>query len=237
MFIRKLLFALTAAVALFSPASAADLYTKAPAYLTYPTGNGFFWGLSASGLGGTTSSTGGLPSGNLIGGKFGLDFGYTGTLGTGGFWFVEHNFNAQALQGSGAGLSLSAAFGMEQRFAVGASQAVVAQFASLLPGLSGVAMPSVPTLPNITFSPANYYVFAATFEDDVSAKLGTATGKSWLFSYGAGVGALFRASNGWLVDTSVEWKHSDTGLLVGASPVGSIQPFADAVLGTVRLKF
>lgn len=221
-------------------ARAADLPVKAPAFLTYPTGNGWFWGLSASGLGGTTSSTGGLASGNVIGGKAGLDVGFTGNIGQ-GFFFVEQNFNLQAIQGPGAGVAMSAKFGMEQRYAIGASQNIVSQAANLIPGLGGVAMPSLPTLPaGLTVSAPNWYVFAATYEDDVSSSLGTATGKSWLVSGGAGVGAIYRVSNGWAVDTSVEWKHSLQGMLIGAKStgmVGTVTPFADAYLATVRVKF
>jgi hypothetical protein len=235
--------AVCVAVVLFvaPPLRAADLPLKAPAaaspFLAYPNGNGWFWGVSASGLGGTTSSTGNLASGNLIGGKFSVDVGYTGNIGQ-GFWFVEQNFNAQAIQGPGNGLSMAATFGMEQRYAIGASQSVVSQLWGLIPGLSGVAMPSLPGLPNgLSVGPANWYGFGATYEDDVSASLGTATGKSWLFAFGAGVGALYRVSNGMVLDTSIEWKHGTQGMLIGANPLGSVNPFTDTYLATVRVKF
>ena len=228
---------LAASVLLASPLTrAADLPAKTPgalsSLLAYPTGNGFFWGLSASGLGGTTGS--GFGPGNLIGGKIGLDVGYTGTLGS-GFYFIEHNFNLQGIQGPGGAQSVSAAFGMQQRYAIGASQSTVNQFVNLVPGLGSVAMPSVPLLPGVTLAPANYYLFASTYEDDVSASVGTSTGRSWLFSYGVGTGILFRGSNGWVFDTSIEWKHSEGGMLIGAA--GTVKPLKDAYLGTVRVKF
>lgn len=234
-----ILAAALAAVALAPVARAADLpvYSKAPAYLSYPTGSGWFWGVSGSGLGGTTSSTGNITSGNLIGAKVGLDVGYTGLIGS-GFYFVEQNFNAQAIQGPGNGLAVSATFGMEQRYAIGAPQKVVSEFVNIIPGLSSIAMPSLPLLGGVSVGPANWYVFAATYEDDVSASLGTATGKSWLFAGGAGIGAIYRASNGWAIDTSIEWKHNTQGMLIGPAPIAaSVTPFADTYLATVRVKF
>lgn len=236
----KMFLALAAAALLFSPiAKAADMPVKAatvPAYLQYPLGSGFFYGGNASGFAGTTGSTGGLTSGNLIGAKVGLDVGYTGVIGS-GFWFIEQNFNAQAIQGPGNGLSVSAQFGMEQRYAYGVSQDIAAKLVSWIPGLNSIAMPSVPTISGVTFGPANYYVFAATYEDDVSASIGTATGKSWLFSYGVGTGIIWRSNKLFVFDTSIEWKHSESGLLVGSSPSGLVKPFSDAFLATGRIKF
>lgn len=236
---RKLALGLAFIGSLFASAAAfaADLPVKAlPQFMDYPLANGMFWGGNASGLAGTTGSSAGIASGNLIGAKIGADIGYTWALGT-GFAFIEQNFNLQAIQGPGNGLSVAAQFGMEQRYAYGVTQDVAAKFASLIPGLSSVAMPSLPVISGVTFSPASYYVFAATYEDDVSATLGTATGKSWLFSYGAGVGTLWRSNKLFVVDISVEWKHSDASLVIGAKPFGTVKPFSDAGIGTVRWKF
>lgn len=219
-------------------ARAADVPAKAPAYLTYPTGNGWFWGVSAAGLGGSTSTSGAIvDSSKLIGEKLGIDAGYTGTIGN-TFYFVENSVSAQAVQGVTNGLSLSAIWSIEQRVALGLSPALVQMFAGIVPGLGDIAMPSVPALPGaLAYGASAPYVFGALYEDDVSASFGTASGRSWLLSYGAGIGLLTRVSNGMMVDTSVEWKHGSGGLSIGASPGGSIKPFADSYLATVRLKF
>ena len=57
--------------------------------------------------------------------------------------------------------------------------------------------------------------------------------------YGVGAGILNRLNNGWVLDTSIEWKHASSGILIGAGPLvtSSARPFNDAFIGTVRVKF
>lgn len=224
---------------LAAPAFAADLPVKAPksSFLTYPETSGWFWGVSASGFGGTETSTVGT-NGTMFGGKFGFDFGYTGVLG-GTMYFVEQSFSAQAVSGSPS--LISAAFSMEQRFAVGVPQNLFQQWLQLT-GLNSVSMPTVGGVqpPGTTLVSSAPYASIQLYEDDVSLQLGNLTGKSWLFSYGVGAGILNRLNNGWVLDTSIEWKHAATGILIGApaaAGVASARPFNDAFLGTVRVKF
>lgn len=224
---------------LAAPAFAADLPVKAPpkaaSFMTYPEVSGWFWGVSASGFGGTETSTAGT-NGTLFGGKVGIDVGYTGMI-AGTMYFVEHSFNAQAVSGSPS--LISAAFSMEQRFAVGVPPNLFQQWLQLT-GLNTVSMPTVGGVqpPGTTLVSSMPYASIQLYEDDVSLQLGNMTGKSWLFSYGIGAGILNRLNNGWVLDTSVEWKHAATGILIGAAPVvASARPFNDAFLGTVRVKF
>ncbi len=228
--------AIAAAFAL-SPARAADVSTpalKAPAWASYPTGAGFFYGVSASGLGGSATATNAnAPGGNVIGGRFGFDVGYTGPIGS-TFYFIEASVSAQAINGASPALNLVSAVGFSERFAIGVPPNLWGQVLAAVPGLSSVAFPTVPTVNGINLGASQPYVFASTYQDDVSATLGAATGKAWLFSYGAGVGILNRLSNGMMLDTSVEWKHGAAGMLVGAS---NVTPFQDAYLATMRLKF
>lgn len=220
-----------------APAFAADLTVKPKSsLLTYPETSGWFWGVSASGFGGTETSTVGA-SGTMFGGKFGIDFGYTGVL-AGTMYFVEQSFSAQAVSGSPS--LISAAFSMEQRFAVGVPQNLFQQWLQLT-GLNTVSMPTVGGVqpPGTTLVSSAPYASVQLYEDDVSIQLGNMTGKSWLLSYGVGAGILNRLNNGWVLDTSIEWKHAASGILIGADPaiVGSARPFNDAFIGTVRVKF
>ena len=231
------LFVLLAAVAMFCTQTfAADLTVKAqPSFMSYPTGNGWFWGVSASGFGGTETSTAG-GNGTMFGGKAGFDFGYTGTI-AGTMYFVEQSFSAQAVNGSPT--LISAAFSMEQRLAVGVPPALFQQWLQLT-GLNTVSMPTVGGIqpPGTTLVSSAPYASIQLYEDDVSLQLGNMTGKSWLFSYGVGAGILNRLNNGWVLDTSIEWKHAASGMLIGAGPaVGFARPFNDAFIGTVRVKF
>jgi len=231
---RALLAAAFAVAFIASPVKAADipLPTKAPAYLTYPTGSGWFWGVSASGIGGTATATG-AQGGTVVGGRFGLDGGYTGTIGD-TFWFAEASVSAQALNGASPALSVLSSVNFEERLGIGVPQSTWASVLAAVPGLSSVSFPSIPLMNGATLGPSNPYVFAALYQDDVSATLGASYGKAWLFSYGAGVGLLNRLSNGMMLDTSIEWKHGAAGMLVGGS---AVQPFQDAYLATARLKF
>lgn len=227
---------LIAAMSLSSAVAAADLPTlpaKAPAFAVYPIGSGWFYGVSASGLGGTATASGGAQGGTVMGGRFGIDGGYTGRIGS-TFWFAEASISGQMLNGASPALSVLSSFNFEERLAIGVPQSTWSSVLALVPGLSSVAFPSLPVLNGASFGPSNPYAFASLYQDDVSATLAGASGKSWLVSYGAGVGVLNRLSNGMMMDTSIEWKHGAGGLLVGKS---NVQPFQDAYLATVRLKF
>lgn len=223
----------TVLLLILTPARAADLPLKAPSFAIYPSGSGWFYGVSGSGLGGNAAAAGSSGGGAVIGGRFGIDGGYTGTIGN-TFWFVEASASVQALNGASPSLSVLAPVNFEERFALGVPQSAWQRVVNLLPGLSSISMPSIPVIGNATLGPSNPYIFGSLYQDDVSATVGSAKGKAWLLSYGAGVGFLNRVSNGMMIDTSIEWKHQAGGMLVGSTLT---YPFQDAYLATVRLKF
>jgi hypothetical protein len=214
-----------------APASV-NLPTKAPSFAVYPLSSGWFYGVSASGMGGAAAASGAV-GGPVIGGRFGADFGYTGLVAN-TFYFVEGSVSGQAISGASQALGIIASVNLEERFAVGVPQNIWNEILALIPGLSSVAFPTVPVLNGVAAGPSNLYTFLSLYQDDVSATLGSAVGHDWLLSYGAGVGILNRLTNGMMLDTSIEWKHSASGMLVGASLV---YPWTDAYLATVRLKF
>jgi hypothetical protein len=232
----RLLAALSIFLTLSGSALAADLPValpaKAPAFAVYPVGNGWFYGVSASGFGGTAAASN-AQGGTVMGGRFGIDGGYTGTFGS-TFYFIEASMSAQAVNGASAQLPITAAVNFEERFAVGVPYDTWNKVLAMVPGLSSVSMPTVPSLGGYTTGANSPYVFAALYQDDVSASVGTQAGRAWLVSYGAGVGNLNRLTNGMVLDTSIEWKHQAGGMLVGSSLV---YPFQDAYLATARLKF
>lgn len=227
-----------AAALLFAiPAMAADMAVKAPvaSKFVYPLTSGWFYGVNTFGVGGTATTTT-TGSAATIGGSGGVNIGYTVPVGN-TFVFGEAMFDGTASTGGNSltqpGLNVAATF--EQRIALGTSGSVAAQFASLFPGLADIAMPSIPTLPaGLSSGPANPYIFGAIHEEDVSAQLMTQKGRSWLVSAGAGVGALTRISNGWMLDTWVEWKAQSTGMVIGQQ--GNSLKLGNAFLAGVSLK-
>jgi len=219
---RKVVFAAAAiAVLMATPAAAADMPVKATGlskYTTYPTGCGFFYGANTMGAAGNVS--GGATGVNSLMGDIGVTLGYTCPIGTSSFWFVDGMFDLSRVTGGSdqVGLSIAGTATFEQRAAIGVSWATAAQFVSLFPGLGGIAMPSVPTLPGgVTAGATNPYIFAAAHEQDVSAQLGAQTGHAWLLSWGAGAGALTRLSNGMVLDTWVEYQAASSGVTI--SPI------------------
>lgn len=230
---KKLLFAAVAA-AISLPALAADLPVKANRLLAYPTGCGLFYGVNTMGSGGGAAGAS-FTGSQVLAGDVGLSAGYTCPLGD-TFWFVEGMFDVTRMSGGGPGLGgISASATFEQRAAIGAPLSTISALSSLLPGLGGIALPSIPMLPaGVSAGAANPYAFVSLHEQDVSAQVMTGAGKSWLFSWGAGVGALTRLSNGMVLDTWVEYQAASTGLRLGA--VGGDVKIGDSVRAGVALK-
>jgi opacity protein-like surface antigen len=218
---KKLIIGAAIAAALAMPALAADMPVKAAGlskYTTYPTGCGFFYGVNTMGAAGNVS--GGSSGVNSLMGDIGLTAGYTCPIGASSFWFVDGMFDLSRVSGgsNAVGLSIAGTATFEQRVAIGVSWATAAQFVSLFPGLGGVAMPSIPTLPGgINAGATNPYIFGAVHEQDISAQLGAQTGKAWLLSWGAGAGALTRLSNGMVLDTWIEYQAASSGVTI--SPI------------------
>lgn len=236
MTMKRVLFAAIAAASMLAmaPAVAADLSVKAPAYSlpTYPVGSGWFYGVGASGLGGTAG--GDVTGGAIFGGTLSASVGYTGVIGS-GFWFVDQMVKVTAINGASSALTLKESTEFETRFAYGAPASVLAQWVNLM-NLGSASMPSLPGLPaNLSIGPANPYAFVSVHGADVSAQVMTGFGTSWLFSWGAGIGNLYRISNGMVLDTSVEYVHQSTGLVAGA--LGQTVQFNDKYEAMVSLKF
>lgn len=233
---RSILAGLAIAAAFALPAAAADLPVKArqlPATLMYPTGSGWFFGVGASGLGGTAGGT--VTGGAIFGGTVSASVGYTRVFGGGYFAFVDQAVKATALNGASSVLKLSQSVEFETRLAVGAPDAVIAQWASAV-GVGSASMPMLPLLPsNLSIAPGASYGFISLHASDVSAQVMTNIGTSYLFSAGAGIGKLYRVSNGMAIDTSVEYVHQSTGLQVGV-PGLKVQ-YNDKIEMMASLKF
>lgn len=231
----NLAFMLLVLIFLLGRAFAADLPVKAPnKFLTYPTGCGIFYGVNTMGASGNVS--GGANGINSLMGDIGLTLGYTCPMGT-SFWFVEGMADLSRVRGGSdqVGLSIAGTATFEQRVAIGASWSTVSSFVSLLPGLGGVAMPSIPSLPNgISAGATNPYIFVAAHEQDVSAQLGLVQNRAWLLSWGAGAGALTRLSNGMVLDTFIEYQAASSGIAIGAA--GQKVNLGDTVRAGIALK-
>jgi hypothetical protein len=160
--------------------------------------------------------------------------GYTGKLGA-NWWFVEQEVKGTINNGASQIVTLKPQVEFETRFGVGVPQNIFSQFANMVfPSNTNPSMPSLPALPgNITVNSMNPYVFGGLHALDVSASVGANYATSWLFSWGAGVGNMYRLSNGLVLDTSLEYVHQSTGMLVGATNI----KFEDRYEAMVSLKF
>ena len=208
-------------VLLCSPAFAADLpppiITKAPAVVGYPVGCGMYFGINTLG---STASVEGAPVGQqMVQGDIGGTLGYTCPFAGNGFWFVEGMADWANLNGSQNGLALTGPVHLAQRVAVSPGPLL-----DMLPSLLPIGLPAVPSLPilpkGVTSSPGAMYLHLQVDEQDYSASLGLATGREWLVSYGAGVGMLYRLSNGVVADTWVTAKTETQQLCLGPVAAG-----------------
>lgn len=217
---KKLLLATAAALAAL-PALAADL--PAPVYATkapvgYPTGCGAYFGINTLG---STASVQGAPVGQqMVQGDIGGTLGYTCPFAGNGYWFVEGMVDWANLNGSQNGLALTGPVHLSQRVAVSPGP-LLDMLPSLFPTLKLPAVPSLPILPpGVTSAPGAMYLHAQVDEQDYSASLGLATAREWLVSYGAGVGMLYRLSNGVVADTWITVKTETQSLCLGPVAAG-----------------
>src|SRR5262249_2680462 len=135
---------------------------------------------------------------------------------TDSFWFAEAIFSVSRVNGGASGItSISGSFSSEQRFAVGTSWANVQNVISAIPGLSGLAVPSLGSLPGgLTAGPSHFYVGAGVNERDISLLL-TPTqqlGTNWLIAPEIVLGQLNRLSNGMVLDTWLKYQPQSTTL-------------------------
>lgn len=215
---KKILLAtMVAFVAL--PAFAADLPVKANRLLAYPTGCGFYYGVSASGSGGGSSGTT-FSGAQVLAGDIGLVGGYTCPISPSSFWFAEGIASISKVNGAdtASNLKLAGTASFEQRVGFGAPWSVIQALVSAVPSLGGVAVPSVPILPNgITAGATNPYIFLGVNERDISAQVMVNAGKAYVVSGEIGFGALTRLSNGMMLDGSVKYQPASTKLRIGAA--------------------
>lgn len=212
-----LLAAMAALIAL--PAFAADLPVKANKYFAYPTGCGFYYGVTASGSGGGSSGTT-FSGAQVLAGDVGLVGGYTCPISPSSFWFVEGIASVSKVNGAdtAANLKLAGTASFEQRVGFGAPWSVVQALVSAVPALGGVSVPSIPLLPNgVTAGPLNPYVFLGVNERDISAQVMVNSGKAYVVSGEIGFGALARMSNGMMLDSWVKYQPASTKLRIGGA--------------------
>lgn len=92
---------------------------------------------------------------------------------------------------------------------------------NLFPSLSqGLAVPSLPVLPNgVTSGPSYPFLFASVHEQDISGQIGLASNREWLVSPGIGIGLQTRLSNGVVAETAAQWVLQSNGLSLGPAKV------------------
>jgi len=211
-------------------AHAGDLPVKAPTKLANPfsqpydiTHCGAYFGVNTMATATAVNGTGVSPGTQVVQAGIGATAGYGCPINTASnsFWFAEVMADLTNINGSTTGISFNnAPVTFTERFAIGTP------ISNLLPSLSNftgltasAAVPNLPLLPTgVTASPAAPYLFLALHEQDVSAQLGLAQNREWLFSWGAGTGLLYRLSNGVVADVSAEYKLQTNQLCVG--PLG-----------------
>lgn len=199
----SLITAATLALAVLSPALAADMSVKAaPVSKGYPTTKcGFFYGV---GTGGSAGAVEGATIGTqIVQGDLDAMIGYTCPFLENSFWFAEASFGYTNINGSVNGLALSGPLIFTQRF--GAGSPINALFN---PFANSLSLPSLPALPNgVTTGPANGYFFAGAVEQDITAQIAVnSSTKQWVIAPLVGFGLLTRVSNGVVIDTWAGWQ-------------------------------
>jgi opacity protein-like surface antigen len=233
--LKSLLLAGAALTAIAGSAFAADLTPqfKAPSFGSYVKGGcGWYFGLNS--MGSTNRVTGGIVGENIVQGDLGVTAGYGCPIGTtpGSFWFAEGNFDWAGLNGATNGLALTGPAHLEQRVGLGSP---ISTMLSMFPGLNGLSVPAMPALPQgITAGPSFPFVFVSLHERDISAQLGVASNREWLFSPGIGVGLESRLSNAVVAETAVQYLLDSNGMAVG--PVNSVK-FGNGVEVSFTLKY
>ena len=187
-------------------ALAADLPTKAAAYVGYPTTNGFYYGIGTGGNAGAVS--GGAIGTQIVQGELDAIIGYTGKFAGNAFWFAEMQGGFSNLNGSSNGFSLSGPGVFVERVGVGSP---INNLLNILPSFNFPSVPILPVLPaGITASPGNLYLFAGLVEQDFGILTASATGHNWILSPLIGTGILTRLSNNVVLDTWAGWQMTAT---------------------------
>jgi hypothetical protein len=185
---------------------AADLPTKAAAYVGYPTTNGFYYGIGTGGNAGAVS--GGAIGTQIVQGELDAIIGYTGKFAGNAFWFAEMQGGFSNLNGNSNGFSLSGPGVFVERVGVGSP---INNLLNILPSFNFPSVPTLPVLPaGITASPGNLYLFAGLVEQDFGILTASATGHNWVLSPLIGTGILTRLSNNVVLDTWAGWQMTAT---------------------------
>lgn len=206
-----------------APAYAADMVKKAAASAFgdgYPTTKcGMYYGVDTQGMTGEVNNA--AIGTQTTQGSIGLIVGYTCPVGAQAFWFVDGLFNVANLNGSANGFAATGPAVFEQRFGFGSP---IGNLLSMLPGasvLNGLAVPSLLPLPaGVTAGATNPYLFVGLHEADIGAQIGLVSNREWLVSYGFGIGAKTRFSNGVVGDVFAEYDLRSSGMAFG--PAGKV---------------
>lgn len=213
-----------------SAAIAADLPTKAPAYVGYPsTKCGFYYGVGTGGSAGAVE--GAVVGTQIVQGDLDGLLGYTCPFLQSSFWFAEASVGFTNINGNVNGLALSGPLVAIQR--VGAGSPINALFN---PFGNSLSLPSLPALPNgVTAGPANGYFFAGLVEQDITAQLASGNVKQWAISPMVGFGLLTRLNQGVVIDTWAGWQMNSQGFLPGCG--GSCAKLGNAARVGVSFKY
>lgn len=202
---------LAASLVLCSGAAlAADIFTKAPAVLGYPSARcGFYYGLGTGGSAGAVD--GAVVGTQIVQGELDALVGYTCPFMKDAFWFLEGSVGFNNINGSVNGLALSGPLVLMQR--VGAGSPINKLFN---PFANSLSLPSLPALPSgVTAGPANGYFFAGIVEQDISAQIVGGHTKQWVVAPMVGVGLLTRLSDGVVIDTWAGWQMNSQSFCPG----------------------
>lgn len=230
----KARFLALAAAMLITPAMAADLTTKAPAYVGYPsTKCGFYYGI---GVGGSAGAVNGAAVGTqIVQGDLSGVLGYSCPFATNAFWFAEGQFGINNLNGSTNGLALSGPMVAIER--VGAGSPINALLGSLLPASTFPAVPALPGLPaGFTYGSPAGYAFVGIVEQDIAPQIGFVSGShQWVIAPLVGLGLLTRVNNGVVVDTWAGWQMNSQSFCPNGG--GACAKLGNAARVGVALKY
>lgn len=212
------------------------LVAKSP-IVGYPaTKCGWFGGINAIGA---ASGVTGAPAGTtMIAGDVGGTVGYACPIG-GLPWFIEGLVDFQNLNAGAPGFSLSGPVHLEQRVGV---QVPILQFFPAF-GLNLPTPPNLPVLPpGVTVTGAmQTYLYGAVYEDDVSSKVGAASGRAWLVSGEGGTGVLVpaRLGNGMpiVLDAWAGVAVQSTQMCIGVGAASMCPKLGTGVRTGVSVKF
>jgi hypothetical protein len=205
------------ALAMITPAFAADLPVKAPPASIYPyTVPGVYWGLTT--YASQTNLNVNAPGSNtgdmsVIGGSLGVVAGWSTPMNSGkNFARFEvsasgQNINGTASQSAGV-LSIKGPWRIEGVAEYGMP---CANLTAYFPNLGGI-LPTLPPIPSgLTATNCHAYAGLGAAAEDISAKLnmnggGVSQGSEWSGALVGKIGQIWQLTNGAAVETWVEYE-------------------------------